>query len=111
MRLLQTDEYSDKPKTSKKPEVDGKDAAEVRRYMLKRREEQRRLERQEQEARAHNDAKKKQKLNELLHKQQELVAASVAVSREKAAKLKASLCLLLSNAVNASFKSKLAPPS
>jgi hypothetical protein len=46
--------------------------------------------RQEQETKAQSYAKKKQKLIEIMQKQQELVAANVAVNRERAAKLKVS---------------------
>jgi hypothetical protein len=74
----------------KKHRTEGKDAAEVRRYMMKRREEHLRQERLEQESKAQSCAKKKQKLYEIMQKQQELVAANVAISRERAAKLKVS---------------------
>jgi len=83
-------DYSDKANTVKKSHVESKDAAEVRRYMLKRREEHLLQERHEQQLKEEMNAKKKQKLVELMQKQQELVAASVAMSREKSSKLKAS---------------------
>ena len=88
-----TDETA-KSKTVKKQRLESRDSAEVRRYMLRRREEQRRQERRDIEMKMNRDAKKQQRLNELIHRQHKIVAASVAVSREKNARLKVSLIFL-----------------
>jgi hypothetical protein len=59
--------------------------------MKKRREEQRHRERLESETRVRDQTAQKQKLDELRQKQLEIVAASVAVSRQKAVKQKVSI--------------------
>jgi hypothetical protein len=71
--------------------------------MKKRREEQRQREHLQSEARIHDQTVKKQKLDELRQKQLEIVAASVAVSRQKTAKQKVSQ-LVMPNVRNRSLR-------
>ena len=74
-------------KSVKVPRVVNYDQKEVRKYMKKRREEQRRKNHVEKEAKINAKAVKEQKLKELMGQQHAAAAASVAASRRRMAKL------------------------
>ena len=77
------DATAESKKGAAKRQDDTKDAAEVRRYMLQRRQELRLREKEDREEKMKCAARLKEKLNDLYSKQQEIAAASAAVSREK----------------------------